>query len=69
MLMVSGMVRITLYPLERPTAARPIPVLPLVGSIMVAPGCISPFSSASFIMNRATLSLALPAGLKDSILA
>ena len=36
--MVSGRVKIALYPFAAATAARPIPVLPLVGSIIVAPG-------------------------------
>ena len=67
--MVSGMTRMTLYPLAVPTAARPIPVLPLVGSMMVAPGLRIPFSSASRIISLAILSLTLPAGLKYSSFA
>ena len=67
--MVSGMVIIALYPFAAATAARPIPVLPLVGSIIVALGFKMPFSSASFIICFATLSLTLPAGLKYSSLA
>ena len=49
-LIVSGSVRIVLYPLAVATAAIPIPVLPLVGSMIVAPSLRIPFSSASSIM-------------------
>ena len=45
--MVSGSVRIALYPLAAATIASPIPVFPEVGSIMVAHGFRIPFSSAS----------------------
>ncbi len=67
-LMVSGMVRISLYPFTEATHASPIPVLPLVGSIIVAPGVRVPFFSASLIIDSATRSLTLPPGLKYSIL-
>src|SRR3954467_13387466 len=46
-----------------------MPVLPEVGSRIVWPGRIRPFSSASSIMLRATRSLTEPVGLNDSILA
>src|SRR5437763_10599827 len=46
-----------------------MPVLPEVGSRIVWPGRISPFSSASSMSARATRSLTEPVGLKDSILA
>src|SRR3954467_11213275 len=46
-----------------------MPVLPEVGSRIVWPGRISPFSSASSIRARATRSLTEPVGLNDSILA
>ena len=36
--MVSGITMMTRYPLAFATEARPIPVFPLVGSIIVAPG-------------------------------
>src|SRR5215510_7661554 len=49
--------------------ARPIPVLPLVGSTMVEPGRSTPRRSASSTMDRAMRSFTLPAGLSDSILA
>src|ERR1700675_2286725 len=49
--------------------ARPIPVLPLVGSTTTAPGLSSPRRSASSIMATAILSLTLPPGLSDSIFA
>ena len=48
--------------------ARPIPVLPLVGSMITLPGFSRPFASASSIMPFAILSFTLPAGLKYSIL-
>ena len=68
-LMVSGMVRIVLYPLAAAMAASPIPVLPDVGSMMVAPGFRTPLCSASSIIALPILSLTLPAGLKYSSLA
>ena len=49
--------------------ARAIPVLPLVASIRVSPGWISPRSSARRIMDRAGLSFTEPAGLLPSSLA
>ena len=57
------------YPLAAATAARPIPVLPLVGSMITEPGFKAPEASASSIMALATLSLTEPAGLKYSSLA
>ena len=65
-LIVSGIVSITLYPLIAAREARPIPVLPDVGSMITAPGFRTPLSSASSIILRAIRSLALPAGLKYS---
>ena len=38
------------YPRERPIAARPMPVFPLVGSIITEPSFNIPFSSALFII-------------------
>ena len=46
-----------------------MPVLPLVGSIIVAPGFKRPFFSASLIIANAILSLIEPAGLRYSSLA
>ena len=67
--MVSGIVIISLYPLEAATEARPIPVFPLVGSIITLPGLRSPLASASSTIALAILSLTLPAGLKYSSFA
>ena len=44
-------------------------LLPLVGSMITAPGFNFPFASASSIMALAIRSLALPAGLKYSSFA
>ena len=49
--------------------ASPTPVLPLVGSMMVAPGCNKPFRSAASIIATATRSFTLPPGLARSTLA
>ena len=49
--------------------ASEMPVLPEVGSRIVWPGRIAPFSSASSISARATRSLTEPVGLWDSSLA
>ena len=49
--------------------ASEMPVLPEVGSRIVWPGAIAPFSSASSISARATRSLTEPVGLCDSSLA
>ncbi len=68
-LMVSGRVRMVRYPLAAATLASPMPVLPLVGSMMVAPGLSSPFRSASSTMDSATRSFTLPAGFKYSSFA
>ena len=46
--------------------AKPIPVFPEVGSIIVAPGFNLPSCSAVAIMFFATLSFTLPAGFKYS---
>ena len=69
MLMLSGMTRMSLYPRTAATSARPMPVLPLVGSTMVPPGFSLPKRSASLIMFRQMRSLMLPPGLNDSTLA
>ena len=49
--------------------ASEMPVLPEVGSRIVWPGRIAPFSSASSISERATRSLTEPVGLWDSSFA
>ena len=68
-LIVSGKVRIALYPFAAATLAMPIPVFPEVGSIIVAPGLSTPLFSASSIILSAILSFTLPAGFKYSSLA
>ena len=67
--MVSGIVRMIRYPREVATAARPMPVLPLVGSMMTESGVSRPEASAASIIARAMRSFTLPAGLKASSLA
>ena len=63
------MVRMMLYPLTAATNARPMPVLPLVGSIRtVLPGVILPSRSAASIMARPMRSFTLLAGLRLSSL-
>ena len=69
MLMFSGIVRMSLYPLHAAVMASPTPVFPLVGSIIVPPGFNPPLFSASSTIERAIRSLALPPGLNDSIFA
>ena len=49
--------------------ARPIPVLPEVGSTMVIPGRSSPLASAASIIEMPMRSLTEPPGLNDSSLA
>ena len=67
--MVSGSVSMVLYPFAAATAASPIPVFPLVGSMIVAPGFSTPFSSASSIIASAIRSFTDPAGFRYSSLA
>ena len=66
---LSGMTTLSAYPLRRQIIASEIPVFPDVGSRIVWPGLISPRSSASSIMARATRSLTDPVGLCDSSFA
>jgi hypothetical protein len=47
---VSGMVRMRGIPLAAQTKARPMPVLPEVGSMIVVPSLITPRSMASRTM-------------------
>ena len=49
--------------------ARPMPVLPAVGSMMVPPGRSSPRCSASRIIQAPIRSFTLPPGLYHSSLA
>ena len=69
MLIVSGIISVHLYPFAAATKARPMPVLPLVGSRIIVSGPSTPASSAASIMLRPMRSLTLPAGLKNSSLA
>src|SRR3954468_1559760 len=48
--------------------AKPMPVLPLVASITVCPGCKAPLRSAASMTPRASRSLTEPSGLKASSL-
>ena len=66
---VSGMTIMMRYPRAAATDARPMPVLPEVGSMMTEPGLSFPFASASSIMAFAMRSLTDPAGLKYSSFA
>ena len=69
MLMVSGIVNIRRYPFTAATMAKPMPVFPLVGSIMTVPGLMRPCFSASLTMLRQIRSLMLPPGFLDSSFA
>ena len=68
-LMESGMTMTALYPITAASAAMPMPVLPLVGSIIMPPGARRPSASAARIMDSAALSFALPVGFVRSSLA
>jgi len=67
--MVSGIVKMILYPFAAATEARPMPVFPLVGSMITESGLSLPDASASSIIALAILSLTEPAGLKYSSFA
>ncbi len=65
--MLSGIARMSRYPLAAATKANPIPVLPEVGSTsVVLPGVISLRASASEIMAYPIRSLTELSGLKNS---
>src|SRR5699024_2499134 len=66
--LLSGMTMMALYPLAAAFMARPMPVLPLVGSIIVAPDFSSPAFSAVLIILNAARSFTLLVGFKDSSL-
>src|SRR3954452_10633440 len=63
------MTAITRYAFSRAAIARPVPVLPEVGSMIVPPGLSRPSRSAASISRTATLSLIEPPGLNSSSLA
>lgn len=67
MVMFSGMTRKRLYPLTRQTMAKPMPVLPLVGSMTILFLLSCPVFSASSIMYLAMRSLTEPPMLNFSI--
>src|SRR5689334_609865 len=69
LLIVSGIVRISLYPRAAATMARAMPVLPLVGSTSTLSLLMSPAFSAAAIMEKPIRSLTEWAGLKNSSLA
>ena len=64
--MVSGITMIILYPFAAASAASPIPVLPLVGSMSVVSAFNFPLSSAARRISAATLSFTDPTGFIDS---
>ena len=66
---LSLMTKMHLYPRCAATIARPTPVLPLVGSMIVEPGFKRPSRSAASIIVSAGRSLELPPGLVVSNLA
>ena len=66
MLIVSGIVNIKRYPRDAAIYAKPIPVLPLVGSMITVSGFNLPSRSAASSINKAALSFALDIGLNDS---
>jgi len=66
MLIVSGMVSTTRYPLAAATAASAMPVFPEVGSTMVAPAFSFPSLSAASIIDSATRSFTEPKGFIPS---
>ena len=68
-LVFSGITQINLYPRTFAAIASEMPVLPLVGSKIVAPGFNKPLFSASLIIEIAVRSLIEPVGLRSSIFA
>jgi hypothetical protein len=62
----SGRTTRSLYPFTRQTRAKPIPVLPELGSRMVSPGRSRPASSASSIIDLAMRSFTEPPGFIPS---
>ena len=67
--MLSGMVTVSLYPLAAHVNAKPMPVLPDVGSMISVFLLILPFFSASSIIATPMRSFTDQSGLKFSIFA
>src|SRR5687768_18079918 len=65
----SVVVKMHRYPFTQAASARPIPVFPLVPSMIVPPGFIFPSASATSSILSAIRSLMLLPGLKYSTLA
>jgi hypothetical protein len=65
-LIFSGSVMIMRYPFSAAASARPMPVLPLVGSISVSPGFMRPSASAISTMRSPIRSFTLPPAEKNS---
>ncbi len=63
------MTTVSRYPRSLATMARDMPVLPDVGSRIVAPGCSRPSFSACSTMENAARSFTEPVGLRSSSLA
>ena len=63
---LSGITIINFKPLYKQTPAKPIPVFPLVASIIVVFLFIFPFFSASSIIFKLTRSFTLPKGFSSS---
>ena len=61
--MLSGITKVKSYPFTALTIARPTPVFPDVGSMILVSLLIFPSFSAASIMARAILSFTLPPGL------
>ena len=68
LLCVSGITITVLKPIEAPTKAKPIPVLPAVPSTIVPPGFNLPEFIAFFIILNAALSFTDCPGFKNSAL-
>jgi Fe2+ transport system protein FeoA len=58
-LIVSGIIKVHLYPRAAQTKASPMPVLPLVGSRIIVSGLMSPAFSAASIIERPIRSFTL----------
>ena len=67
-LWVSGMTITVRNPIEAPTSARPMPVLPAVPSTIVPPGLSAPRATASRTIQSAARSLTDWPGFRNSAL-
>ena len=67
-LCVSGITMTERNPMEAPTSASPMPVLPAVPSTMVPPGRKAPRATASRMMKRAARSFTDCPGFRNSAL-